>query len=203
MLVMAAFVAAALLVGYRGLVGTGTDAVQGKPTPRRTVIVSAPAVTVPASPAPQAATTAGGPIAILSATGFDPQGDQGESNAQAARVFDGDPATTWSTELYNTAQFGSLKKGVGLLLDLGQPTSVHDVTIDLANGPVDVTVYVATSPSLAGATSVIGNASAATGRIQLKAAAAMPESQFVIVWFSSLAPLDGKFGASISEIALN
>jgi hypothetical protein len=203
MLVMATFVAAALVVGYRGLVGTGTDAGQGKPIPRRTVIVSAPAVTVPASPAPQAATTAGGPIAILSATGFDPQGDQGESNAQAARVFDGDPATTWSTELYNTAQFGSLKKGVGLLLDLGQPTSVHDVTVDLANGPVDVTVYVATSPSLAGATSVIGSVSAATGRIQLKAAVAMPESQFVIVWFSSLAPLDGKFGASISEIALN
>src|SRR5450631_1715584 len=202
MVVMAVFVLAALFVGYRGLLGPGSDASQGRPTPRRTVTVSGPAVTVPASPAPQAAKTAGGPIAILSATGFDPQGDQAENNSQAARVYDGNPATTWTSELYNTAQFGNLKKGVGLLLDLGQPTSVHQVTIDLANGPLDVTVYAATSPSLTGAAE-IGAATAATGRVQVKAATAMPESEFIIVWFSSLAPVGGQFGASVSEIALN
>jgi hypothetical protein len=89
-----------------------------------------------------------------------------------------------------------------LLLDLGQPTSVHQVTIDLAAGPVDVTAYAATSPSLSQAT-VIGSAKAATGRVQLKAATTMPESQFIIVWFTSLAPDGGQFGASVSEIALN
>jgi eukaryotic-like serine/threonine-protein kinase len=201
-LVMTAFVAVALVVGFRGLVGPIGDAGAGKPAPRRTVTVIAPPVTVPASPAPQAAATAGGPIAILSAIGFDPQGDQGESNSQAAKVYDGNPATTWTSELYNNAQFGNLKKGVGVLLDLGQPTSVHQVTIDLANGPLDVTVYAATSPNLAGAT-VIGNATAATGQIQLKATSVIPESQYVIVWFTSLAAEDGQFGASISEIALS
>jgi hypothetical protein len=200
--VVAAFVVAALVVGYRGLQGPHSDASQGRPTPRRTVTVSGPAVTVPASPAPQAASTAGGPIAILSATGFDPQGDQSEKNTQAARIYDGNPATSWTSELYATAQFGNLKKGVGVLLDLGQPTSVHEVTIDLGNGPVDLTVYAATSPSLTGA-AVIGTATAATGRVQVKAASTMPESEFIIVWFSSLAPQAGKFGASISEIALN
>ena len=72
MLVVAAFVGLALFVGYRGLIGPGSNTSLSKPTPRRTVTVSAPAVTVPASPAPQAAATAGGPIAILSATGFRP-----------------------------------------------------------------------------------------------------------------------------------
>jgi hypothetical protein len=202
MLVMVAFVAAALYVGYHGLIGPGSDSSTGSPAPTPRAAVSAPATTAPPSPAPQAATTAGGPIAILSATGFDPQGDQGESNSQAPRVYDNNPATTWTTELYTTPQFGNLKKGVGLLLDLGQPTSVHQVTIDLANGPLDVTVYAAATANLAGATE-IGKATAANGRIQLKAATAMPESQFVIVWFSSLARVDGQFGASISEIALN
>jgi hypothetical protein len=201
MLVMVAFVAAALYVGYHGLLGPGGDTGPAKPAPRPKVAVSTPA-TAPASPAPQAAATAGGPIAILSATGFDPQGDQAESNSQAPRVYDNNPATTWTTELYTTPQFGSLKKGVGLILDLGQPTSVHQVTIDLANGPVDVTAYAATSPNLAGATE-IGRAAAANGRIELKAPTSTPESQFVIVWFSSLAPVDGQFGASISEIALS
>jgi hypothetical protein len=202
MLVMAVFVAAALFIGFRGLLGSTSDASSGQPAPRRTVTVSAPPVTVPASPAPQAATTAGGPIAILSATGFDPQGDQKENNSQAGRVYDGNPATTWTSELYNTAQFGNLKKGVGLLLDLGQPTSVHQVTIDLATGPVNVTAYAATSPSLSQAT-VIGSATAANGRVQLKAATTMPQSQFIIIWFTSLAPIGGQFGASVSEIALS
>jgi hypothetical protein len=202
MLIMAAFVVGALFVGYRGLLGPGSAPSPNKPTARRTVTVSAPAVTVPASPAPQAATTAGGPIAILSATGFDPQGDQRENNSQAAKVYDGNPATTWTSELYATPQFGNLKKGVGLILDLGQPTSVHKVTIDLANGPLDVTVYAATGPNLQGAT-VIGTAGAATGRVELKASKVMPESQFIIVWFTALAPDGGQFGASISEIALN
>jgi len=30
----------------------------------------------------------------------------------------------------------------------------------------------------------------------------MPEAQYVIVWFTALAPDSGQFGASISEIAL-
>jgi eukaryotic-like serine/threonine-protein kinase len=202
MAVVAAFVVAALFVGYRGLLGPSSNASQGRSTPRRTVTVTGPAVTVPASPAPQAAATAGGPIAILSATGFDPQGDHSENNSLAARTYDGNPATAWTSELYATAQFGNLKKGVGLLLDLGQPTSVHEVTIDLANGPLDVTVYAATSPSLDGA-AVIGTANAATGRVRIKAATTMPESEFIIVWFSSVAPVGSQFGASISEIALN
>ena len=201
MLVVAAFVAMALFLGYHGLFGASGISL-GIPTARRTVTVTAPAVTVPASPAPQAGATAAGQIAILSATGFDPQGDQRENNSQAAKVYDGNPATTWSSELYTTAQFGSLKQGVGLLLDLGQPTSVHTATIDLANGPLDVTVYAATSPNIQGAT-VIGTANAASGRIQLKASTVMPQSQYVIVWFTSLAPLGGQFGASVSEIALN
>ena len=50
---------------------------------------------------------------------------------------------------------------------------------------------------------MIGTASAATGRIELKAASTMPETQYVIVWFTSLAPDGGQFRASISEIALN
>jgi eukaryotic-like serine/threonine-protein kinase len=201
MLVMVAFVGAALYVGYHGLLGPGGDTGPAKPAPRPPVTASAPETT-PASPAPQAAATAGGPIAILSAAGFDPQGDHGESNSQAPHVYDNDPATTWTTELYTTPQFGNLKKGVGLIIDLGQPTSVHQVTIDLANGPVDLTAYAATSPNLAGATE-IGRAAGASGRVQLKASTNMPESQFVIVWFSSLAPVKGQFGASISEIALN
>ncbi|MBE3074056.1 MAG: protein kinase family protein [Actinobacteria bacterium] len=201
-LVMVMFVALSLFVGYRGLRGPSSDTRLSRSTPSRTVAVKAPPVKVPASPAPKKGVIAAGPIAILSATGFDPEGDRSEKSSQAGRVYDGNLATAWTSESYHSAQFGNLKKGAGVLLDLGQPTSVHKVTINLGSGPVDVTVYAATHAGLAGATP-IGAASAASGRIQLKAAKAMPEAQYIIVWFTRLAPDGGQFRASISEIALN
>ena len=199
-LVVATFVMLSLLVGYCGLRGLSSSTSLSKSTPAGTVTVSAPPVTVP--PNAGASGPAGvSPIAILSATGFDPQGDQSENNGMAARVYDGNLATAWTSELYTTAQFGNLKKGVGVLLNLGQPTSVRHVAIDLGIGPVDVTVYAATGATLTGAT-LIGTASGASGRIQLNAKGTMPRAQYVVVWFTKLAPDGGQFGAAISEIAL-
>jgi len=201
-LVVAAFLGLSLLVATCGLRGPDKSITVSKPVPRRTVIVTAPPVTVLASPSPEAPPTATEPIAILSATGFDPQGDQRERNSQAAAVYDGDLSTTWTSEGYGTADFGGLKKGVGVLLDLGQPTTVQQVTIDLGSGPVDLTVYTATSPGLDGAT-VIGKANAASGRVTIKPTTAKPPGQYVIVWFTSLVPDKDQFRASIAEIALN
>ena len=204
-IIVAAFVTLSLLIGYRGVSGMGDGVSPLGSPPKGTVTVSSPPVTVAPSapPTAQEGPPGGQPIAILSATGFDPQGDGNENNARAPRVYDGNPATAWSSEGYNSAAFGGLpKKGVGVLLDLGQPTSVNQVTIDLGIGPVDVTVYAATSNSLDGA-GVIGSATAASGRIQLTAASAMPRTQYVIVWFTKLAQDGAWFRASISEIALS
>jgi len=205
-MIMATFVALSLLLGYCNIRTLGDGISLPSSTPRGTVTVSAPPVTAPTPAATQAGPSVppvGPPIAILSATGFDPQGDGKENNNRAPRVYDGNPATAWTSEGYNTADFGGLgKKGIGVRLDLGQPTSVNHVTIDLGAGPADVTVFAATKDSLEGAT-VIGAASSASGRIQLNAASAMPQAQYVIVWVTKLAPDGGRFRASISEIALS
>jgi len=204
-IIVATFVALSLIVGYFGLQSIGQGVRQPGAAPKGTVTVTAPPVAVgPSTPeATQVGPPGGQPIAILSATGFDPQGDRNENNAQAARVYDGNPATSWSSEGYNSPAFGGLpKKGVGVLLDLGQPTSVNQVAIDLAKGPVDLTVYAATTPGLDGAT-VIGSATAASGHVELKAASTMPRAQYVIVWFTKLAPDAPWFRASISEIVLS
>ena len=50
---------------------------------------------------------------------------------------------------------------------------------------------------------LIGSANSASGQVQLKAASAGPQAQYLIVWFTRLAPDSGRFRASISEIALN
>ena len=207
-IIVATFVSLSLLVGYCGVQSIGESTGSSSSPPKGAVTKSAPPATAaPSAPSAPSAVpegpSAGQPIAILSATGFDPQGDRNENNAQAARVYDGNPATSWSSEGYNSPAFGGLpKKGVGVLLDLGQPTSVNQVAIDLAKGPVDLTVYAAPGNSLDGAT-VIGTATAATGQIQVKALDTMPRAQYVIVWFTKLAQDGARYRASISEIALS
>lgn len=207
-MIVASFLALSLLVGYCGFRGLGEDKNVPSPAGKPAVTGTAPSGTAepptgtqsgPTEPGP----TGGQPIAILSATGFDPQGDGQEKNTQAPRVYDGNTATAWTSEGYASANFGGLgKKGLGVRLDLGQRTSVNQVKVDLGNGPVDVTVYVAPTGSLEGATA-IGSVTAATGQIELKATTVMPQTQYVIVWFTTLAPDGGRFRASISEIALS
>jgi eukaryotic-like serine/threonine-protein kinase len=202
-IIVATFLAVALVIAYFGTRSLGNSISVPSTTPKIRATAIPPPQSVPPTQGGPTPAADGQPIAILSATGFDPEGDGQEKNLQAPRVYDGNLATAWSSEGYNSASFGGLgKKGVGVRLDLGQPTSVNQVTIDLGNGPVDLTVYAATKDSLDGAT-VIGAATDATGKVQIKAATPMPKTQYVIVWFTKLAPDGGRFRASISEIALS
>ena len=61
---------------------------------------------------------------------FDPEGDGKENPDEAPLAHDGDASTAWETGLYaRRADFGGLKQGVGLLIDLGQARRVTGVTI--------------------------------------------------------------------------
>jgi serine/threonine-protein kinase len=87
MLLAAAAVAAVLLLTERGSSG-GDQAV------------------APAAPAPPR------PVKLIAAKDFDPGGDDKEHAPEVREAIDGDPATSWSTEIYNG---GALPKpGVGL-----------------------------------------------------------------------------------------
>ncbi len=66
----------------------------------------------------------------VSATAIDPAGDGTERDDTAAFAIDGDKDTFWRTELYRSPNFGNLKPGVGLVVDLGGPARVSEVTLD-------------------------------------------------------------------------
>lgn len=82
-------------------------------------------------PPPPAGELSGHVIKPVQATVFSPGG--GADNPQSARfAIDGDPSTTWSTDVYfDPVPFPGFKQGVGLLLQLPQPTVVTAVTVDL------------------------------------------------------------------------
>ncbi|HET7477864.1 MAG TPA: hypothetical protein VFJ97_17820 [Dermatophilaceae bacterium] len=199
----------ALLLGYCGLRGLGASISLPSVTPGiATVTATAPPVTVTGGPGATTSPAVGpsldtGPIAILSARGFDPQGDKVENNADAPKVYDGKAATVWRSEGYRSAGLGGLKKGIGVLLDLGQQARVGHITLTLGDKPVNVRVLATNKTSVEGAF-LLGQADGARGVVQLTAPADAPKTQFVIVWFTQAALTDdGKYRATLAEIVLS
>ncbi|MBO0869968.1 MAG: protein kinase family protein [Micromonosporaceae bacterium] len=71
----------------------------------------------------------------------DPVGD-GDNNNKAGNVVDNDQTTAWTTSHYHTANFGGLKDGIGLLVDLGSAQNLSQVRAWFTQIGVQVQVYV-------------------------------------------------------------
>ena len=60
-------------------------------------------------------------------------------------AIDGNPATVWPTDTYSDpVPFPNFKNGVGLMLQLPQPTTIGAVTIDLNSTGTSVQIRSAT-----------------------------------------------------------
>ena len=200
--VVVAFVAIFFLLAYYGLSGLGTGshkAGSGTPT-TRTPVPSASTSAQPSTPAPSGS-AAGSPIRVAAITGFDPQGDGAEKNALAPLAIDGNATTAWTSDTYHTAQFGGLKKGVGLLLDLGAPTPVHRVAVIVGGSGSALELRTATGNTLAGS-AVVAQASNVSGTAHLTLAAPVT-TRYLIVWFTAAPPSSGGFRVSVNEVSVS
>jgi putative peptidoglycan lipid II flippase len=155
-----------------------------------------------AAPPPAAHT---GTVKPLKASVFSPGGAPDSPNS-AGLAIDGDPATAWSTDTYFDVQpFPKFKDGVGLLLQLPQPTSLSAVTIDL-----DSTGTVAQIRSSANGTpaklSDTAELSPPTplrpGHNVIPVNTSAAPTTFVLVWISTLGTTGGKSHSDISEVTL-
>jgi serine/threonine-protein kinase len=69
-------------------------------------------------------------VPIQGVGSYDPQGsDHAEHSADAPLATDRDASTFWTTDIYNTQDFGGLKSGVGLVLDAGKPVALKSITV--------------------------------------------------------------------------
>jgi len=73
-------------------------------------------------------------VPIAGVRDFDPQGDdQTENPDEAALAIDGDTETRWRTVKYiGNPKLGGIKRGVGLILDLGSAQAVGSVKVSLS-----------------------------------------------------------------------
>ncbi|WP_432494848.1 protein kinase family protein [Kineococcus auxinigenes] len=157
-----------------------------------------PAATSAPAPAPPAPPATPAPLPVASVTAVDPLGD-GEEGTAPERVTDGDPATAWDSERYDTADFGGLKDGVGLLLDLGAEVDV--TSVQLTAGGEGGTVELRTTPGgedpLAGSTVV---AQAPVGGAQTLAPPEPVRAGQLLLWFTQAPTTDGEFRVSVGDV---
>nr|WP_208383192.1 protein kinase family protein [Modestobacter marinus] len=162
--------------------------------------VSADPAPDPAAPAPPAA---GAPLPITGATVFDPFGDgEPENDGDVPLTFDGDPGTAWSTLNYRgTPDFGNLKPGVGVLYDLGSEQAVSGVSLRTTRPGETVEVRTGGSPE-AGLESFDVAASAELTGEDLLSFAEPATSRYVLVWLTSLVPVDEGYSGDLAEVAV-
>ncbi|MCP4084929.1 MAG: serine/threonine protein kinase [Actinomycetia bacterium] len=78
-------------------------------------------------PAPESPT-------VASAVPFDPFDTGGNSTDEhadrAGDAIDSDPETAWTTQIYTSPEFGGLKDGLGLIVELAEPSTFSGITIE-------------------------------------------------------------------------
>jgi putative peptidoglycan lipid II flippase len=194
-IVVALLVLASVVKGIFGNLGGGLNNDKlGLNTPTSSSSSSAAASSAPA----------GSIVKPTKATVFSPDGDA-DNPGQAGQAIDGDPSTSWSTEVYTDAvPFPNFKKGEGLVLQLPNPTVVGAVSIDTPSTGTKVEIRSAStsSPATLEDTKVLAPATALKpGHNVIKVSSGSPTSN-LLVWISTLGTTDGKSQAQIQEITV-
>ena len=156
--------------------------------------------TSPTVTTPQTSPT---PFTGLVAADLDPQGDGEENSDEVGAAVDGDQTTSWSTLTYKQ-QLGpdGLKRGVGLVVDLGQSRAVRRVDLTLVGVPTGFSLYlsddVPTNPEeLTPVGEVQADGAAAT--VDLDDA---PTGRYLTIWFTSLPAVDGGYKGGIVDLVV-
>ena len=143
-------------------------------------------------------------IKPIRATVFSPEGEA-DAPDLAGLAIDGNPATVWPTDTYSDpAPFPNFKNGVGLMLQLPQPTTLGSVTINVNSTGTAVQIRSSPTPtpsSLDDTTALTPPTPLKPGSNTIEVDNASPTSN-VLVWVSTLGPVNGESRSDISEITL-
>ncbi|ROS26243.1 murein biosynthesis integral membrane protein MurJ [Cellulomonas sp. PhB150] len=178
----------------------------GAPAPSPSTSTSAspePTSDEPSSPSPEPSSPAEStvPPVIGSATSVDPSDDDGEHEEAVDRAFDGDPSTYWYTMTYKRADFAGFKNGVGYVMKLEDPTTVHTVTLHAngSGGHVEIRATGKSDPS--------GGKLLAEGEFGSEVTFTLDpatETEELTLWITELPTAsDGSFRLELNEIELS
>ena len=133
------------------------------------------------------------PVADVTADDYDPLGDDSEHGEEAQLAVDGDAATSWPTEEYDT---GSLQKdGVGLALSPAEPVSARGLDLETTTPGFDITIYGAEDPTLptsidSGWTQIASEDAVERGKGRIDLDTAGRDFSHYLIWITAI-PKDG------------
>ncbi len=138
-----------------------------------------------------------GPIHLVASNAYDPEGDGQENDQLVANSTDGDPATDWHTEHYNTAEFGNLKSGVGLVLDAATAVKPGSLTIrtDMPGFTADIKAGASSNGPFDTVSSSIEVGPRTTFRLSVD-----PARRYFLIWITRL-PAD-TLRAAVTEVTI-
>jgi hypothetical protein len=140
-------------------------------------------------------------LPIKLAMAFGPDGTADGDNPQSAQfaVVSGAPSP-WQTDWYTSPQFGMLKSGTGLLLDMGRTVTITSMLIDLSPyRGADLQIRLGGTPS---DLRVAARADDVGGTVRLKLSS--PPARYVLIWFTLLPPNGaGRYQESVSRVVVN
>ena len=143
-------------------------------------------------------------IKPVKATVFSP-GGEADNPADAGLAIDGSTTTAWSTDTYSDpVPFPNFKNGVGLLLQLPQPTAIGSVTVNLNSTGTSIQLRASQSASpttLDDTTVLTPPTPMKPGANTITVDSAAPVSN-VLVWITTLGTVDGKSESALSDITL-
>ena len=164
---------------------------------------SSPATTPSASTTPSVSPVAARALAPGTVAAFGPAGTADGDNPQlAALAVGGNPAQPWSSQWYATPQFGNLKAGTGLLLDMGRTVTVSSVRLSLVSrSGADLALRAGSKPIPAWLLQV-ASASNAGGTVQFRLSTPA-HARYLLIWFTKLPPDNaGTYQASVYKITV-
>ena len=186
---------------------SGPKLLSGDPTfstpPSATGSASADPTPSTASPSTSASTAAGrlAPT-IEQVTAIDPQSSDGDENGKdAANTIDGRKGTSWRSQFYKTPEFGGLKDGVGLVLDLGRRSDTSAVTLRFAGDGGRVELRSSKRATYKGSTRVAA-ADLGGSPVTVRPDTAV-RSRYLVLWFTRLTRVGGENRLDISDISVS
>jgi hypothetical protein len=150
-------------------------------------------------------------LAITNAAEYAPYGEP-QDPGQAANTWDGNPSTYWRTNSFvNGPQFApTIKKGVGLIYDLGSKQKVSQADINFlydgsykADSYTAVTLYAADSLTTTATPDELTKLASTTTKSKTASLSVSKPvaTQYVVVWLTALpwSPADGYYGAGYKQ----
>lgn len=132
-----------------------------------------------------------------------------EDNAGAKFAIDGNPSTAWHTQFYlGSPLLGGLKKGTGLLLDMGKQVSLRSVQVTFgatagANVAIEVGNNNSISPAGLASFTKVAKLKHLGGGTQIFQASSTPKGRYVLIWFTKLPPNNaGQFQAFVYNVVV-